>query len=108
MNRQAAKDAKEEEPGDRVDELARKVVDAAFEVHQVLGPGFLESVYEQALCTELGLRKVSFERQVSIAVRYKGQVVGESRLDVLVGGSLVVEIKATEQLAPVHVAQVIS
>ena len=83
-------------------------MDAALEVHRHLGPGFLESVYEEALAVELGLRHVTFRRQVPIAVEYKLVPVGQARLDLLVGGCLVVELKAVECLLPVHVAQVLS
>ena len=117
MNRHAAKTASFKEPDARTDALARAVLDAAFEVHRLLGPGFLESVYEEALATELRLRDVAFARQVVIAVDYKGTNVGRARLDLLVGGRLVVELKspasscprkAVEQLAPIHLAQVLS
>jgi len=65
-------------------------------------------VYEEALCIELTLRGIPFVRQPTIAVSYKGRPVGESRLDLLVGGSLIVELKAVEALASIHSAQVIS
>lgn len=107
LNRQDAKNARRE-PGWIDDELARVVVDAAIEVHRVLGPGFLETVYEEALAIELTLRGVAFARQVPTGLHYKGQPVGEGRIDLLVGGRLVVELKAVEQLAPIHLAQVIS
>ena len=74
----------------------------------MLGPGFLESVYEEALCVELALRGIHFLRQVLVAVDYKGHPVGESRLDLLIEGTLVVELKAVDALAPVHSAQMIS
>ena len=96
------------EPDARLNELARQVVDAALEVHRVLGPGFAESVYEEALSVELSRRAIPFERQVSLSVKYKGFSVGEGRVDLLVGGELVVELKSVEQLAAVHVAQVLS
>jgi GxxExxY protein len=109
MNRQDAKNAKGlQEPPQRADELARQVIGAAVEVHRHLGPGFLESVYEEALAVELRLRKVSFLRQHPVAVLYKGCRVGDARPDLLVDDELVVEIKAVERLAPVHTAQVIS
>jgi GxxExxY protein len=108
VNRQAAKNASLREPSARVDSLARIVVDAALEVHRILGPGFLESVYEQALAIELELRGVAFVRQVPVGLAYKDRAVGQARLDFLVDRSLVVELKAVEQLAPIHVAQVIS
>jgi GxxExxY protein len=96
------------EPENRLDALARVVVDAALEVHKALGPGFAESVYEEALAIELGGREVPFERQASVRVNYKGHPVGEGRVDLLVGAALVVELKSVEALAPIHVAQVIS
>ena len=96
------------EPGKQLDDLARVVVDAAMEVHRELGPGFIESVYEEALVVELGMRAVQFERQKSLAVSYKGHLVGGARVDLLVGGALIVELKAVEKLLPVHKAQVIS
>ena len=65
------------EPDDRLDCLARAVVDAALEVHKVLGPGFAESVYEEALAVELSRREIPFERQVPLTVKYKGFCVGE-------------------------------
>jgi GxxExxY protein len=69
---------------------------------------FLEAIYEEALVLELKLRGIPFERQVPIPVVYKGTTLGESRLDLLVGGSLIVELKTVEQLAPIHKAQAIS
>ena len=96
------------EPGDELDRLAHTVIGAAIEVHRHLGPGFLEAVYEEALCVELSSRQIPFVRQAPVAVRYKGHAVGESRLDVLVANALVVELKAVEAIAPVHVAQVMS
>ena len=96
------------EPSPKLDQLTHEVIGAAIEVHRTLGPGYLESVYEEALAIELELRKIPFTRQVVIAVDYKGHSVGESRLDFLVGGQLVTELKAVEALAPIHSAQVIS
>ena len=90
------------------DRLAREVVDAALGVHRALGPGHLESVYEEALAIELTEREVPFVRQVTVAIEYKGHSVGGARLDLLVGGVLVVELKAVEQLVPIHTAQVLS
>ncbi len=96
------------EPDQEVDRLAHEVIGASIEVHRQLGSGLLESVYEQALCIELTLRGIPFVRQPTIAVSYKGLPVGESRLDLLIGGCLIVELKAVEALAPIHSAQVIS
>ncbi len=111
MNRQdgrSANDTERREPPAELDRLAHAVIGAAIEVHRVLGPGFLESVYEEALAVELGLRGVAFVRQAPVAVDYKGHAVGEGRSDFLVGGELVVELKAVDALAPIHSAQVIS
>jgi GxxExxY protein len=111
VNRQDAKVAKNGallEPSAELDELAHRVIGAAIEVHRLLGPGFLESVYEEALCLELTLLRIRFERQVPISVIYKGERVGETRLDLLVNDSLVVELKALESLAPIHLAQILS
>jgi len=92
----------------RTNSVAATVVDAAMEVHRTLGPGFLESTYEEALCYELGLRGVAVARQVQVEVGYKGHPVGTQRLDMLVDGRLVVEIKAAETLLPVHSAQLLA
>ena len=96
------------EPDSELDRLAREVIGAAIEVHRVLGPGFLESVYEEAMCVELELRKIPFSRQAPIAVNYKGRRIGDNRLDLLVGDRLVVELKAVDDFAPIHNAQLIS
>ena len=107
MNRQDAKPAKEE-PDHELDLLANTAIGAAIEVHRHLGPVYLESIYEEALAIEFRLRNLPFERQHPIGVAYKNVVVGQSRLDFLVGLRLVVEIKAVEHLLPVHRAQVMS
>ena len=92
------------EPSAELDDLAHRVIGAAIEVHRLLGPGFLESVYEEALCVELALHDIPFARQVPIGVRYKGEQVGEARLDLLVHDSLVVELKTVESIAPIQYA----
>jgi GxxExxY protein len=88
--------------------LARRVVDAGLEVHRTLGAGFIESVYEEALAIEFARRVIPFERQVKLGVTYKGHHVGEARMDLVVAGQLIIELKAVEAIAPVHVAQVVS
>jgi GxxExxY protein len=97
-----------QEPSSRVDELARQVIGAAIEVHRILGPGFLESIYEEALAIELTVRGIPFERQKPIVLMYKDNVVGDSRLDFLVESELIVELKAVETLHPIHPAKVIN
>ena len=85
------------------------IIAAAIEVHRALGPGLLESVYEECLCRELELRGIPFARQVPIPVEYKG-VCSECgyRIDVLVQDEVVVEIKAVEAVHPVHQAQLLT
>jgi GxxExxY protein len=90
------------------DELTFAVIGAAMEVHRVLGPGYLENIYEEALAIEMAKRKIAFERQKIIHITYDGQLIGESRLDFLVEGRLIVELKSVETFAPIHTARVIS
>ena len=78
------------------------------EVHRLLGPGYLESVYEAALAVELRLRGIPFKLQHQFEVRYKSEAVGEGRVDFLVADRLLLELKSVDRLAPVHKAQVIS
>ena len=90
------------------DQLTSEIIGAAIEVHRHLGPGFLESIYEEALCCELGLRGVPFERQKAVDVLYKGHAIKGQRLDLLVAKEVVVEIKAASGIAPAFVAQTLS
>ncbi len=107
MNRQDAKSAKEE-PNQDMDALVHRVIGAAIEVHRELGPGYLESVYEEAMAVELESQLIGFDRQLMFTVPYKDQKVGEGRIDFLVEGRLIVELKAVDKLIPIHTAQVIS
>ena len=91
-----------------VERLAHAAIGAAIEVHRVLGPGLPESVYELALCHELGLRGIAHERQAPVPVVYKGLVVGEGKVDVLIGGRLVLELKACIPNLKLHQGQLIS
>ena len=90
------------------DEQTQRIIDAAIEVHRTLGPGLLEAIYEEALCVELELRGIPFERQVAIDVVYKEHVIKGQRLDLLVEGEVVVEIKSVTKLPDVAMAQVLS
>jgi len=92
--------------GFEFDELSSRVIAAAIEVHKRLGPGFLESVYEQALRLELSDRGIPFEPQKEIEVLYGGRQVGTHILDLLVANTLVVELKAVKSLEDIHYAQV--
>jgi GxxExxY protein len=83
-------------------DLTAGIIQAAIAVHRTLGPGFLESLYEEALCIELAIRNMPFERQKSIRLTYAGKPIGEHRLDLLVAERVVVELKAIVGLEPVH------
>jgi GxxExxY protein len=96
------------EPDRSVDQLAHMVIGAAIDVHRELGPGYLEAVYQNALCHELGLRNIKFVSQSPVNVLYKGYPVGEGKIDILVENTLIVELKAVEAFEKVHHAQVIS
>jgi GxxExxY protein len=96
------------EPSEELDRCAHAVIGAAIEVHRHLGPGFLETVYGEAMAIEMSLRGISFERQFPLAVTYKGHVVSRGHVDLLVEGMLVVELKAVSALVQVHVAQTLS
>lgn len=89
-------------------DLTYAIIGAAMEVHSILGPGFLESVYEEALAHEFDLRGIPYERQAKLAVRYKGIVAGEFRADFLVGGKVVVELKAIKALTDGDEAQLLN
>lgn len=91
------------------DQNSAAVIGAAIEVHRVLGPGLLESAYEECLCHELSLRGIAFERQLALPVDYKGMRLDCGyRLDIVLPGKLVVELKAVEQLASIHDAQLLT
>lgn len=90
------------------DSLSYGVIGAALEVHRILGPGLLESIYEEALCHELTLRGIAYERQKAVDVVYKGVVIAGQRLDLVVEDCLVVEIKSVAMLPDLVMAQVLS
>lgn len=92
-----------------INSLTEAVIGAAIEVHKILGPGLLESAYQRALAHELGLRKILFEQQKPCPVQYKDLVVEDAyRLDFLVNGLVVVELKTVDALLEVHDAQVLT
>ena len=102
MNRKGAE-------AQRLNRLSEIVIGACIEIHQSLGPGLLESAYDECLAYELSMNKLEFERQKSLPVVYKGvQLDCGYRLDFFVESSLVVELKAVESLLPVHDAQVLT
>jgi GxxExxY protein len=104
MNDKKAK----KEPPPEIDRLARIAIGCAIEAHRHLEPGYIEEVYEEALCEELRLQGIPFKRQHPISISYKGKPVGQGRLDILIADKLIVELKAVSAIVPVHSAQVLS
>ncbi len=93
----------------REESIAEKIVDAAFAVHKVLGPGLLERVYEVCFCHELSKRELKYQRQVDLPITYDGMVFDEGlRLDVLVEDLVICELKAVDEMNPVWKAQILS
>lgn len=88
--------------------LAERVIGLAIEVHRALGPGLLESVYEAAISIELEDAGLKFERQKSLAVIYKGQVIGDFRADLVVENALLLELKSAERHDPLFEAQLLT
>ena len=89
--------------------LTEKVIGCAIEVHRTLGPGLLEGVYRECLIVELTAARIGVQGEMRVPLEYKGQPIrGDLRLDLLIEGCLVVELKAVEVLLPVHLAQVIT
>lgn len=92
-----------------INELTQETIGDAIEVHRALGPGLLESAYEECLCRELTIRNISFERQKPLPLEYKGfKLECGYRIDLLVARTVVVEVKAVEGLLPIHEAQLLT
>jgi GxxExxY protein len=90
-------------------ELTEQIISAAIEVHRHLGPGLLESAYEECLCHELSLRKLPFERQKPLSMEYKGVKLDCGyRIDLLVDNLVIVELKCVDKINPVHEAQLLT
>ena len=93
----------------QINELSSKIIGAAIEVHKALGPGLLESTYEECLCHELNLRGLSFERQKPLSVTYKEKKLDCGyRLDVVVENAIILELKSCEKIEPIHKAQLLT
>jgi GxxExxY protein len=106
---QAVFDPQSEAGRARANELSGLVIGAAIEVHRHLGPGLLESAYEACLAHELSQRNIPFERQAALHVNYKGIPIDCGyRLDLLVAGLVIVELKAVDEIRPIHEAQILS
>ena len=89
-------------------QVTEKIISAAIEVHRHLGPAYHESIYQRALAHEFGLQQMAYEREKEIVLAYKGETVGQYRLDFLVERQVVVELKAISTLSDVHLAQMLS
>lgn len=90
------------------DPLTESIIGAAIEVHRILGPGLLESIYEEALCHEFCIREIPYQRQVNIDVIYKGKIIKGQVIDILVENQIVIELKAVTKLPSVATAQTLS
>jgi GxxExxY protein len=89
-------------------ELSYAIMQAAYEVHNQLGPGFFEAIYEEAMVCELKVRKMELERQKHIAVVYKDERIGEHILDLVVNGRIILELKAVTEIVRIHEQQALS
>ena len=90
-------------------DLTSKILGAAIDVHRALGPGLLESAYQACVCRELGLRGIPFRSQVDLPVQYKGVYLDCGyRIDLIVNGRVIVELKSVERLAPIHESQLLT
>ena len=102
-------DIRDQASSAREDVLSNEIIGAAIEVHRCLGPGLLESAYEECLGHELAGRGVQFERQKSLPIPYKGEILDCGyRLDLVVEGLVVLELKAVDRLEPIHTAQMLT
>ena len=90
------------------DQLTQRIIGCAIEVHQVLGPGLLESVYESAMAMELEFQKMGFRQQVLVPIQYRGRLIGEHRIDLIVENTVVVELKSVERFDRVFEAQILT
>ncbi len=89
-------------------DVTARIIEAAIEVHRILGPGFLESICEEALAHEFDLRGIQYQRQVTFQVGYKGIIAGEHRLDFLVEDKVVLDLKAVKDFEEIHTVKTLS
>jgi GxxExxY protein len=90
------------------DQLTQRIIGCAIDVHQELGPGLLESIYESAMVVELDFQKISFRQQVIVPIQYRGRLIGEHRIDLIVENTVVVELKSVERFDRVFEAQILT
>ena len=94
---------------DNINTLTGEVIGSAIEVHKTLGPGLLESTYEECLCRELTLRNIAYDRQKALPIHYKGVDLDCGyRLDIVVENRVIIELKACDELKPIHEAQLLT
>jgi GxxExxY protein len=98
-------DRGDKQPPPITDELTHAIIEAIIQVHKALGPGFLEAIYQRALVVELRNRNLPFETEVDIPILYKGEPIGRHRLDLVVAGRIIVELKTVEALSKAHYSQ---
>jgi len=92
-----------------MNQLSSKIIGAAIEVHKTLGPGLLESAYEECLCHELGMQGLLFEKQKPLSIDYKGKKLDCGyRLDIIVEKAVIIELKSCEKIEPIHKAQLLT
>ena len=91
-----------------INQITERIIGCAIEVHRQLGPGLLEQTYETAMCIELRESGLAFERQPAISIEYKGSRIGEHRADLIVAGTVVVELKSVDRFDPVFAAQILT
>jgi len=109
MNHFTTESQRHRETEESKDPRTSVIIGAAIEVHRILGPGLLESAYEECLCHELHVREISFRRQIELPVEYKGiKLDCGYRLDLIVQEEVVVELKCVERVLPVHEAQLLT
>ena len=89
-------------------EVTERIISCAMEVHSTLGPGLLESIYEEALAHEFTLRGITYEKQKEIALKYKGKEIGKHRIDYLIENEVIVELKAVETMVKIYEAQILT
>jgi len=89
-------------------DVTERIISCAIEVHSTLGPGLLESVYEEALAQELTIRGIAYEKQKEIALKYKGKEIGKHRIDFLIENEVIVELKAVETMVKIYEAQILT
>ena len=99
------RDLEKEKGKHQFEDLSKRIIGAALEVHRELGPGFLENIYEEALKVDLNEHGLNFESQKEIEIEYLGVLIGTHRLDLVVEKKIIVELKAVNELADIHLAQ---